>query len=427
VRRRRLILSASLIALLAALLWLGGFWAFVFYAVLSALAVGWAMTYRAPSRLQIERFCNLREADIGQAAEVRVRVRNAGAIPVAWMLAEDLAVPPMVATGVRGELSWLLPGREMVLEYRVYCRRRGYYRLGPVLLETGDYFGLLRRFMARPPVSYITVFPTLLPLGRAMVPTSRPMGEVRVSRDVVEDPSRPAGVREYRRGDPLRRIHWKATAHTGRLHSRVYEFTRLQGANVVLDFGRDSWPAPASQDDPDLGELAVTVAASIAAHMRERGQEFGLVSNGLDQARMIEAWPRELDVPGREAAAELLELRKPPERYEPVVVPVGRGDEALQLVLGALARLGTGTGLSLAELIRREHPAWPRELATVLIVPALTEDLLGAAGVLRAARFPVTVILVGHAAVTGVAGRLGEGGVRLLAVADEEGVTRLEL
>ena len=164
-------------------------------------------------------------------------------------------------------------------------RRRGYYRVGPLFVETGDYFGILRRFVARPPLHYLTVYPDVLPVGRLLVPTSRPVGEVRAPWAVVEDVSRPAGVREYQRGDPLRRIHWKATAHTGRLHSRVYEYTRLQGASIVVDFHRDTWRGDGGDE---AAELAITTAASIAAHLRERHQQFGLVSNGLDGAKMID-------------------------------------------------------------------------------------------------------------------------------------------
>ena len=424
MRARRCLIATAMAVLLGVVWWLGGYWAFVFYVAAAALGLAWVMTYPVPGRLVVERNCSHREAEIGDQVRVRARIRNAGLLPVAWVMAEDVVAPALPASGARGELTWLLPGAEILLDYRVWCSRRGYFRIGPVLLETGDYFGLLRRFMARPPVAYLTVYPRLVPVGRMLVPTSRPVGEVRVARAVVEDPGRPAGVREYRRGDPLHRIHWKVTAHTGRLHSRVYEFTQLQGANLILDFHRDAWPA-GGQAGADLSELAVTTAASIAAHLRERQQLFGLITNGLDQARLIEAWPTELDVPSREKAAEILARREPPGRFEPVIVPPGKGKETLDLVLGVLARLGPGTGLTLAELIRREHPKWSRELAAVLIVPALGEEIVRAVGTLRAARFCVTVIVVARGGLGAEVARLHAAGIRVGLVGDWEEVMRL--
>lgn len=412
-----------LLLLLLALLALGGYWALVFYAAMLAVGVAWLMTYPSLARLRLERFVSDREVEIGERVTVRVRILNAGALPVAWLLLEDLVTPAIDTSSARGELTWLSPGCEVKIEYQILCSRRGYYRVGPLFAEAGDYFGLLRRFLAKPPIHYLTVRPRPLPIGALLVPTSRPVGEVRAPFALLDDPTRPAGVREYRRGDPLRRIHWKATAHTGRLHSRVYEPAVIQGASIVLDFHTASWPEGRSGDS----ELAVTTAASIATHLRDRNQQFALVSNGLDGARMIEDWPCELDVSSREQAAEVLRRREPPERFEPVTVAPGRSAETLDLVLGALARLHPGTGLTLEEMIAREHPAWPRELAALLIVPELRESLMESIGILRGARFPVAVIVVGGEAVASQVGNLRDAGVTLYHVPSEEAIALLAL
>ena len=39
----------------------------------------------------------------------------------------------------------------------------------------------------------------------------------------LEDPIRIAGARDYRPGDPLKRMHWKATARTGELQVRLVD------------------------------------------------------------------------------------------------------------------------------------------------------------------------------------------------------------
>ncbi|MBC7286876.1 MAG: DUF58 domain-containing protein [Armatimonadetes bacterium] len=420
-RQRKWVAAGLTGALLIALLVLGGYWAFVFYVAAGIAFVSWLMTFRAANGVEVTRLCDRREAKIGEAVSVRVRLTNRGVFPVPWLMVEDMVLPELPASGLRGELTWLMPGRDLVLEYRLHCTRRGYYRIGPLLIETGDHFGIFRRFMARPPLHYLTVYPRALPIGRLLVPTSRPIGEVRQQFALLEDPMRPAGVREYMRGDPLRRIHWKATAHTGRLHSRVYDRTRVQGANIVVDFHRDAWPA----ESENRRELAITIAASLAAHLRDRNQRFGLISNGLDGAKMIEAWPAEVDAPSRARAAEILGRREPPQRFEPVVVPAGRGDETLELVMGALARLAPGYGLTIDELIAREHPAWSRELAILLVVPSVSESLLPALGILRAARFAVGVIVTGDPSPR--AAMLSEAGVAVWMVPSEEAIQSIAI
>ena len=47
------------------------------------------------------------------------------------------------------------------------------------------------------------------------IASRRPIGEIRISHRLFEDPTRIAGVRAYQSGDPLNRIHWRATARTG--------------------------------------------------------------------------------------------------------------------------------------------------------------------------------------------------------------------
>ncbi len=98
----------------------------------------------------------------------------------------------------------------------------------------------------------------------------------------------------------------------------------------------------------------------------------------------------------------------------------------MELVLGALARLQPGTGLTVGELVRREHPAWPRELAALLIVRRLDEEVLQAVGLLRASRFGVGVIIVGGAEAGPIA-HLADVGVRAYVVADRRGVASLAL
>ncbi len=63
-----------------------------------------------------------------------------------------------------------------------------------------------------------------------------------------------AGVRPYQPGDPLARIHWRASARTGQLHSKVYEASSIAGLTLLVDFHRDSFEA---RHEPVRSELTV--------------------------------------------------------------------------------------------------------------------------------------------------------------------------
>jgi len=244
-----------------------------------------------------------------------------------------------------------------------------------------------------------------------------------VKRRLMEDPTRLAGVREYRTGDPLRRIHWKATARTGRLHSRIYEASTLIGANLILDFGRAAWG-----DDPDRPELAITTAASIAAHLSDRRQQVGLVTNGGDASDVMPEEPERVEAPTRQRVYQLLRDRERSDRLSPLHIPVRRGEHQLALIMRSLARLRLSDALTLAQLIAEEYQGWPRDASTILIVPDLSAELLREVVRLRNSGFMVVVIVIDNRAGFGrYRGVLETEGVHAMHVAREADLHALSL
>ena len=124
--------------------------------------------------------------------------------------------------------SLALRGRKTV-HYQLRCNMRGYYQIGPLVLETGDLFGLHRRWRVLTHPHFVLVYPEVVPLEGYGLASRRPIGEVRMVHRLYEDPTRIAGVRAYQAGDPLNRVHWRATARTGQLHSKVYEPSTVAG------------------------------------------------------------------------------------------------------------------------------------------------------------------------------------------------------
>ena len=145
----------------------------------------------------------------------------------------------------------------MELAYTVECMRRGYFQIGPLVMENGDLFGLHRRFRVDAEPVYLLVYPRIVPLEGYDLTSRRPIGDVLMMHRLFEDPTRISGVRLYEMGDPLNRVHWRATARTGVLHSKVHEPSTLSGATVLLDFHQSGYH---DQGEPFRSELAVTIA-----------------------------------------------------------------------------------------------------------------------------------------------------------------------
>ena len=160
--------------------------------------------------------------------------------------------------------------RERVLTEPVLFARRGLYELGPAEIRTADPFGLLRfvrKFETREPVVvYPKVFDLLgFPLrGRGMQTGAQ--GALARRGDEFSD------LREYRRGDDWRHIHWKSVARTGELIVKEFVRNMSQRHSVVLDLHRAGIGAPEAEI-----EDAISTAGSVLKHLAQEGLPFRLL------------------------------------------------------------------------------------------------------------------------------------------------------
>jgi uncharacterized protein (DUF58 family) len=381
-----------------------GLVAFAGYVLLGAYLVSRFVARRWVTDLHAERACDASPREVGASVEVVVTLTNRGALPILWVLVEDLVPdratrqkPARVAIkGKRLQVASLGPRRTKTIKYTVTFQMRGYYPLGPALLETGDVFGLHRRHRVVGTPVYVMVYPRVVPLPKYDFASERPIGEVRLQNRLFEDPTRTAGVREYQLGDPLQRVHWKATARSGVLHCRVYEPTTLAGATLLVDYHADGYP---KRSEPHRSDLVVTTAASVAYAVSVLNQQVGLASNGRDAADRIRE--ESLAAEGgegyetRDATRDRFELREENDRLRPVVVRTRRGFDQFQLIRESLARLELADGLSFAQLALDVTPRLPRDATVIAVLPRVPADSAAALGALRRQGFAVTAILVG--------------------------------
>jgi uncharacterized protein (DUF58 family) len=262
--------------------------------------------------------------------------------------------------------------------------------LGPLVVETGDLFGLHRHYRVATHPHFLLVFPQVVPLEGYDVSSKRPIGEVRMTYRLYEDPTRIAGVRRYEAGDALNRVHWRATARTGTLHSKVYEPSTVAGVTLVLEYHQASH---AAAHEPYRSELAVTAAASIAYAVYEMGQQIGLITNGRDAADRIRVEGWDFDLRTRDAARAAASMVETSERLRPVIVPTRRGADQFMQILEALARVELTDGLGFPQLVIESANRMPRDASVLAILPRVTPEVAVALGSLKRQGFSVTAVL----------------------------------
>lgn len=373
---------------------------YAMYALGGVLCLSRFFTRNWVENLAARRSSNAGVVEIGETVRVEVTIENTGHLTVPWLLIEDAlpretltrVTPRFQAEGPRLALTRLAPGESAALiDYEVKFLARGYYQLGPLLMETGDVFGLHRRFRVAAEPHFAMVLPKVLPLEGYNLASRRPVGEIRIMHRLFEDSTRLAGIRPYQQGDPLNRIHWRATARTGELHSRVFENSCVAGATILLDFHVDSYSGSTGEVS---AELAIMAAAALANAVFLLGQQVGFVSNGRDAADRIreEGWTAEFL--SRADAVRQAVTKPENDRLRPLVVETGKGRDRLQCILETLARLEYTDGFDFPTMIRAVASRIPRNATVVAILRRVTPEIAAALGDLTRQGFLVNAIVV---------------------------------
>ncbi len=239
------------------------------------------------------------------------------------------------------EVARLKKRESTTATYRVTCRPRGVYRVGPTTVKAGDPLGLAELSAGTGPVDRIVVYPAVedlsgFPIIRGQDPAmqaSRPEHARRGGEDFYT-------LREYQRGDDLRRVHWPSSAKTDQLMIRQLETPWQSRALVLLDV------RSASFESQESFEKAVSGAATIITH---------LVGSGFD-ADLWAGDAEPIDASRYASAMERLALVQPDPAIdiEAVAARIRQkgGGGALVLVTGVADR----PLLSVQQLLSGDYP-----------------------------------------------------------------------
>jgi len=372
---------------------------YAMYVFLGLLVVSRYLARQWTDNLVVTREANTSTAEIGDKVAIVVNLYNKGRSRVTWVLVEDsvpryalLSKPPRIKlSGKRTQLLSIKGGGRESLLYQMTFHTHGYYQVGPTLVESGDLFGLHRNYRIATEPIYLLVYPKVVTLLGYDVSSRRPVGESVLQHRLFEDPTRIAGVRSYQAGDPLNRVHWKATARTGELHSRVYESSSLAGATILLDYHEQNYPG---RGEPDRSELAVTLAVSLTNAICLLGQQVGMITNARDAADRIREEGYKLEFRTREDAQKDFGMLPENTRLHPVRIETARGPEQFSRILETSARLELSDGLTFPQLVSESLSHLPRDASVVAILGDVNEETAIALGNLRRSGYAVSVVLI---------------------------------
>jgi uncharacterized protein (DUF58 family) len=242
------------------------------------LALAWLLARRNLASLEVRRWLPS-SAFEGDLVTVDVAIENHSRRPARFVGAGD-----HFGAGLADRQSVLEPGplpalHRRILSYRAFVARQwGVYFVGPLVVGRYDPLGLVfaQREVAR--IDPFEVYPAAARIevaalvgGRASVAardvTAAAAGESLLFR----------GVREFRPGDDVRRIHWPATARRGTPMVRENERDLQPRLTLFLDLDRRG---RAGLGRKSTLEYLVRVGSSLLWTAHRRGDAFSLVAEG---------------------------------------------------------------------------------------------------------------------------------------------------
>jgi uncharacterized protein (DUF58 family) len=355
---RRNTLSALVTLLLIALVLRQGLLALLLLLLLLATGMAALWSRWALRRVSYERTLSHTHAFVGDEVELTIRIANRKLLPLASLHVRERVPAALELAGVAMQpadrrstrilsrttaMRWY---ERVVWRYRVRCPARGAFRFGPVQLLSGDPFGIFDTSESPSDFASLVIYPKLLPLEELGLLANAPLGDVRAGQ-LFRDPLRIVGVRDYHPDDPLKDVHWAATARTGALQTRVYEATTSRSVAIFLDL--DTFERYYEGIDSAQGERLISAAATLAQRLLAEGSAVGLYVNG--------------------APAEFEHL---------VRLPPGRSPAQLELIMETLARLTLYSVTSMGRLMGLAAADLPVG-ATLLLVSAIAPDATRAA------------------------------------------------
>lgn len=279
-----------------------------------------------------------RNAFLGETLTVELEVQNNSLLPMPWLsLHESIPASLHTPPSIRQVLS-LGAGERHKLSYTVVGRQRGYYRLGPLTLRTGDVLGLGEQSLHANSIDALTIYPHVLALHELGLPATLPYGTLAARQRLFTDPARPSGVRPYQPADGVRRIDWKSSARTNEPMVRRYQPAIALETLIALAFSREEYN---SRYAFDMMERALVAAASVAAHLAERGQPIGFCTTGIDAASGTVGAPLPVGT-GRAHFTEILGMLGRLEMTQQGDLPAVLGRAATQLGWGSTVVVITG-------------------------------------------------------------------------------------
>jgi len=240
--------------------------------IVIALLVAVIVVQRRLPPLNVRRIVSPSLVAVGEPARVDIQIANLGRQATPYL---QLWEPVGNNGGAPMQLAKLAPGQAASAAYRVPTSRRGLIRTGPLHALRRDVLGLSERTTTLAGTEEVLIVPHTISLPFPSVGSSGRLGQHLRMKSWGQTGTEFHSLREYQRGDDIRRINWKASARATSLIVRETALEGIRRCTVVLD-------TTAAEYESNSFEHAVVAAASITASSAHAGVNTRFATHDVD-------------------------------------------------------------------------------------------------------------------------------------------------
>lgn len=251
----------------------------------ATLITGIAWPHWLVSRLAVNR-SGPERANEGERVAFRVEVRNRGVLPRFMIELVDRLPFVGAATGTAmagdrmlGVVAYVGGNARVSFDVPLCCEKRGLYTLGPVSLASTFPLGLAEaRQRGNRGVQTLIIYPEVFPI--IALPLHGAPSQIHRGGFLLPQAAGAAefcGLREYRRGDNPRHVHWPTSARLNELMVREFEPLAAATLCLALDLSAD---ANVGTGRHSTLEYALKIAASIAQYACINGMPIRMTGHG---------------------------------------------------------------------------------------------------------------------------------------------------
>jgi uncharacterized protein (DUF58 family) len=220
--------------------------------------------------------------------EVTLTIENKGRSISFLEIYDKLPKKVIIEEGSNYSALSLDKNEKVTLKYKVLCKVRGFYPIGPLKLRIRDYFDLFYKEKIIDSDNYLIVMPHLEELRDIPIRSKANLypGSVYARQSGIGMEF--YGLRKYHPGDGFKHINWKALAKFNNL--MVNEFILESTTDVILIIDSRYVESVGSVKHNPL-EHSVKAAGSIASFFLKRRDRVGLIAYGKSEGEITWVYP----------------------------------------------------------------------------------------------------------------------------------------